>query len=193
MADTRAIRPLTRSEAGYAPQAPVNMPGGNYYANYPYGWNPLVPPPNVLPTRGVAPSPDAYQYPGGVMGAPWNDVQALIRKQKKVKGITFNSVLNQTVEVPIDLSGTGKILLGLKCMFFNLGIIPPQNKVSLIVNSELIIDKLSVWFLCNSLGSYAPGSEFFAFPRPLSGADSITLSVLETGASIPYQFNFYYL
>jgi hypothetical protein len=175
----------------------VTLPTGfipyNPYANVPPGWNPSLPPPTIQPTKGLPIQPEAYQYPGAVYGANWIDVQELIRKQKKSLGILQSVANNTTASIQIKLSGTAKILLGLK-ISNNPGTKSPNSKLTLLVNNERIINDASVFFFLSDFSQNSMTSEFVSVPRPISGNDDISLQISEvSGLTQLYEITFYYL
>lgn len=177
-------------------KAPVNPPQqvNNWYNPAPAAWNPALPPPNITPITGVTKAPQNQQFPGALMGAPWQDVVELIRKQKKAKGLFLTSVINTITTVPVALSGTAKIFLGLK-IGSNLNLASADATVTLKINDEVVFSDVSTFFLSNDFALNSCNTEYFSYPRPLSGNDSIQLTLNEPAAGVAtlYEFCFFYL
>lgn len=175
-------------------QQPVMNPYYNPYQQIPYAWNPAVPPPVIMPVQGMPPMPREYQYPGAIYGAQWEDVQDLIRKQKKSKGIIINSIISTTVETQVNLSGTAKIFLGIRIGNSSFGL--SRNAVwQLVINNEIIFKDVSTFFMMNDFTVNSAVTEYFSYPRPLTGTDDIQIFVSEpaAGANSAYEVSFYYL
>ena len=174
-------------------QQAVNLPF-NPFANVPQGWNPSLPPPTINPTRGIPVQPEAYQYPGAIFGSQWEDVQQLIRKQNKTFGFTAIVAATSITNFAVKLSGTAKILLGMKMTVGTPAFVDPSSTFDLIVNNERIINAVPVLYFNNDFSVNSAVQEYVSFPRPLSGNDDITLVVNEIGA-LPqnYEMIFYYL
>lgn len=174
-------------------QTLVQNPGG-WFQPAPQAWNPNLPPPTITPVTGITRAPENQQYPGAIMGARWMDAVELIRKQKKAKGLFITSVIGQTVTAPVTLSGTAKIFLGLK-IGTNLNLASPDALVQMKINDEIIFQDVSTFFLSNDFALNSTNCEYFSYPRPLSGNDSIFVSVTEPalGAATLYEFCLYYL
>jgi len=175
-------------------QQPVIYNPGSWYQPAPPAWNPALPPPSITPIQGVTRAPQNQQFPGSLLGAPWQDVVELIRKQKKAKGLFLQSVINTITTVPVALSGTAKIFLGLK-IGTSLGLASADCTVTLKINDEIIFQDVSTFFLSNDFALNSCNTEYFSYPRPLSGNDSIQLTVNEPAAGVGtlYEFAFYYL
>ena len=129
---------------------------------------------------------NAPQFPGLQTGKfkTVAQVQDLIKQQRRLKGYTFN-VPNGQSQQNLQLSGTARILLGIQLIPIAPGtdtfIQGFQNisEVSFKVNNEIIIESLSPQFLTN----YSNDEEYCEIPRPLSGADQITISFTNSGAT----------
>jgi hypothetical protein len=169
--------------------APVLAPS-SYWNGLPASWNPGLPPPTIIPTKGVMQSPDIYNFPGGIYGATWEDVQMLIRKQIKTQGLNAQTVASTRNTFPIRLSGTAKILMGILFGGFT-GLL---TKVSLFVNNEQIITDVAPFSLCNIISANIASIDYFSIPRPLSGSDDIILVIDEVaGVNTTYPVTFFYL
>lgn len=155
--------------------------------------NPLVPPPTYAPPGTIPPLPPGYQFPGAIFGATWPDIQALIQKQRKASGFLLTALPLVRNSFPINLSGTAKILLGMKCGA-KAGLIDIRNVFSLMVNNELIFDNISFAFFSSEFQTNGFGSDYVSFPRPLSGSDNIVITIDSVaGGNITYDTIFYYL
>lgn len=146
----------------------------------------------------------APQFPGQqVKNISIDDVRALIKKQRRLKGYQF-SVTSGNPEYPIQLSGTARILLGIAMLpTANLDPAAPTdgnpfpyitgfreiNQVSLKVNNEIIIENIHPNFISNMMN----GDEYYYIPRPLSGTDEITLTFANPGKTEVCNVVFYYI
>lgn len=186
--------PIIKNIPYKAPAQPQQQQYNNWFNPAPAAWNPALPPPNITPITGVTRAPQNQQFPGSLLGAPWKDVVELIRKQKKAKGVFITSVINTITTVPVQLSGTAKIFLGLK-IGSNLNLASPDATVKLVINDEVIFQDVSTFFLSNDFALNSCNTEYFSYPRPLAGNDSIQLTVSEPAAGVGtlYEFCFFYL
>lgn len=114
----------------------------------------------------------ANQFPGQQYGGTIQQVQNLIVHQKKIKGfplvlaIGFNSF-------QLTLSGDARLMLG-----FAFNSAAALDEFTLKVNNEIIIENSSVNGF--TLQNKTIGSEYYIFPRPLSGQDEIILEYTST-------------
>ena len=139
---------------------------------------------------------NAPQFPGLQTGKlkSVEQVRDLIKKQRRIKGYTFN-VPNGQSQQNLQLSGTARVLLGIQLISIRPGqdtyIQGFQNitEVSFKVNNEIIIESLSPQFLTN----YANDEEYCDIPRPLSGTDQITISFTNSGATETCAIAVYYI
>jgi hypothetical protein len=139
---------------------------------------------------------NAPQFPGLQTGKMKSveQVRDLIKKQRRLKGYTFN-VPNGQSQQNLQLSGTARVLLGIQLIPIAPGtdtfIQGFQNisEVSFKVNNEIIIESLSPQFLTN----YANDEEYCDIPRPLSGTDQITISFTNSGATEKCAIAVYYI
>jgi len=139
---------------------------------------------------------NAPQFPGLQTGKlkSVEQVRDLIKKQRRLKGYTFN-VPNGQSQQNLQLSGTARVLLGIQLIPIAPGtdtyIQGFQNisEVSFKVNNEIIIESLSPQFLTN----YANDEEYCDIPRPLSGTDQITISFTNSGATEVCAIAVYYI
>ncbi len=130
------------------------------------------------------------QFPGQQMGASIEQVRSLIKRQKRLKGYSFN-VPQGTSSFNLDLSGTARILLGIAIFgkiasreidFGSKCCIPFTQIESLQfqVNNEIVIDQLDPNFLSFGFNN----NEYYYIPRPLSGTDELTLKFTNTGTEV---------
>jgi hypothetical protein len=139
---------------------------------------------------------NAPQFPGLQTGKlkSVDAVRELIKKQRRVKGYTFQVVNGQTQQ-NLQLSGTARILLGIQLIPINAGTdtyiqgFQQINLVSFKVNNEIIIESLHPNFLTN----YSNDEEFCPIPRPLSGTDEITISFTNSGLTETCAIAVYYI
>jgi hypothetical protein len=139
---------------------------------------------------------NAPQFPGLQTGKlkSVDAVRELIKKQRRVKGYTFQ-VANGQTQQNLQLSGTARILLGIQLIPINAGTdtyIQGFQEISLVsfkVNNEIIIESLHPNFLTN----YSNDEEFCPIPRPLSGTDEITISFTNSGVTETCAIAVYYI
>jgi hypothetical protein len=139
---------------------------------------------------------NAPQFPGLQTGKlkSVEQVRDLIKKQRRLKGYTFN-VPNGQSQQNLQLSGTARVLLGIQLIPIAPGtdtfIQGFQNisEVSFKVNNEIIIESLSPQFLTN----YSNDEEYCDIPRPLSGTDQITISFTNSGVTEKCAIAVYYI
>jgi hypothetical protein len=139
---------------------------------------------------------NAPQFPGLQTGKlkSVEQVRDLIKKQRRLKGYTFN-VPNGQSQQNLQLSGSARVLLGIQLIPIAHGtdtfIQGFQNisEVSFKVNNEIIIESLSPQFLTN----YSNDEEYCDIPRPLSGTDQITISFTNSGATEKCAIAVYYI
>jgi hypothetical protein len=132
------------------------------------------------------------QFPGQQMGASIEQVRSLIKRQKRLKGYSFN-VPQGTSSFNLDLSGTARILLGI-AIFGKVTaseepfrLMPscciPFTQIESLqfqVNNEIVIDQLDPNFLSFGFNN----NEYYYIPRPLSGTDELTLKFTNTGTEV---------
>jgi hypothetical protein len=118
------------------------------------------------------------QFPGGQFGANIEQVRSLIKRQKRLKGYSFN-VPQGASSFNLDLSGTARILLGIAVFgkVTDREVDPgtcciPFTQIETIqfqVNNEIVIDQLDPNFLSFGFNN----NEYYYIPRPLSGTDEL--------------------
>jgi hypothetical protein len=126
------------------------------------------------------------QFPGGQFGANIEQVRSLIKRQKRLKGYSFN-VPQGASSFNLDLSGTARILLGIAVFgkVTDREVDPgtcciPFTQIETMqfqVNNEIVIDQLDPNFLSFGFNN----NEYYYIPRPLSGTDELTLKFNNTG------------
>lgn len=126
------------------------------------------------------------QFPGGQFGANIEQIRSLIKRQKRLKGYSFN-VPQGASSFNLDLSGTARILLGIAVFgkvtdreeAFGTCCIPftQIETMQFQVNNEIVIDQLDPNFLSFGFNN----NEYYYIPRPLSGTDELTLKFNNTG------------
>ena len=142
---------------------------------------------------------NAPQFMGQQLGKmSIEQVRSLIKRQKRIKGYTFN-VPNGGGSFNLDLSGTARILLGIAmygtiqesatassscCIPFT-----QINTVQFKVNNEIVVDTLNPNFLSFGFNT----NEYYYLPRPLSGTDELTLSFLNAGVTETVNVVIYYI
>jgi len=134
---------------------------------------------------------NAPQFPGLQTGKlNMEQVRDLTKKQRRLKGYTFN-VANGQSQYDLQLSGTARILLGIQLIPIAPGTDTYiQGFQSIIkVNNEIIIESMHPNFLTN----YSNDEEFCPIPRALSGTDQITISFTNSGATEVCAIAVYYI
>ena len=126
------------------------------------------------------------QFPGQQFGANIEQVRSLIKRQKRLKGYSFN-VPQVASSFNLYLSGTARILLGIAVFgkVTDREVDPgtcciPFTQIETIqfqVNNEIVIDQLDPNFLSFGFNN----NEYYYIPRPLSGTDELTLKFNNTG------------
>lgn len=112
-------------------------------------------------------------------------VRNLIKRQKRAKGFDFPMFSNETITYNVNLSGTARIFLGFALEKYS-GV--DALAFSLQINNELMIDSvLPVFF-----GSTYMDDEYYFFPRPLSGTDSINV-IMQSVNNAVYKMIIYYI
>tara|TARA_R110002020_G_scaffold335304_1_gene550463 strand:- start:809 stop:1282 length:474 start_codon:yes stop_codon:yes gene_type:complete len=133
---------------------------------------------------------NAPQFPGQIKGVPSIDqVRKLIRRQKRVKGFSFEAPVGNS-SFNIQLSGTARLWLGL--IMYGIPKTdepqPAQNccttfinitSMQLMINNEIVIDQLDP----NIISFGAQDESYYFIPRPLSGTDEITVNFTNTGTA----------
>jgi hypothetical protein len=138
---------------------------------------------------------NAPQFPGLQTGKlNMEQVRDLTKKQRRLKGYTFN-VANGQSQYDLQLSGTARILLGIQLIPIAPGTdtyiqgFQSISQVSFKVNNEIIIESMHPNFLTN----YSNDEEFCPIPRALSGTDQITISFTNSGATEVCAIAVYYI
>lgn len=118
-------------------------------------------------------------------------LQDFNNRQIYTKGFSFNSQAGTTNTESINLGGKARMLHGI-CFYGDFNFAGDRDKLSLVINSEQLIDKV-IWWNYNpqgQAGNIFKTNQFFALPRPLSGADSCQV-ILETINAHPYDVVFF--
>jgi len=110
-------------------------------------------------------------------------VRKIIRSSKKCKGFDFNIPAGQA-ENQLNLSGSARILLGFAIYRDPSAAAADWPDVSITINEEIMIDQTNAVFFTPDFMD----DEYYYFPRPLSGQDTI---ILRTDA--PAIFNPFYM
>lgn len=134
--------------------------------------------------------------PGSAVGIDsMEDVWQFNRKQVRRKGFNFSIGLGAN-DIPITLSGTAKMLLGIAVYDETAN---PGNIYQLTVNNDTRVETTSSLHLSRIFGIVATtfarcltDQEYYPIYCPLNGNDSIALSI--SGATAGRQFvEFYYI
>lgn len=137
---------------------------------------------------------NAPQFPGTQTGKTMDQIRDLTKRQRRLKGYTFN-VANGQSQYDLQLSGTARILLGIQLIPINPGTdtyiqgFQSISQVSFKVNNEIIIESMHPNFLTN----YSNDEEFCPIPRALSGTDQITISFTNSGVTEVCAIAVYYI
>ena len=122
--------------------------------------------------------PGSQGYAGTV-----EQIRGMIRRQKKVQGVSIAIAAGVNI-TPVILSGMGRIFLGFKLSGGAIG-----DLFGLLINNERVITNGTTTNFINLANSEG---EYYSFPRPLSGSDSIIFEYVATGG-FDLAVNFYYI
>lgn len=129
------------------------------------------------------------QFMGTQKGATIDEVRALIKQQKRIKGFEF-VVPTGASTFNLQLSGSARIFLG----FALLNIRPtdptatPDN-FTFTINEEVIIDKVKPFFFT----AYLQDDEYYFIPRPLNGTDQLKVDFQNGSAPQTWWMIAYYI
>lgn len=102
------------------------------------------------------------------------EIQDFINKQLWVAGGNFNTDTAQTVTTEVKWGGQSRFLAGFNFFCNN----PQAHTLSIVLNNEIVIDKVPLIFL-QPLGNIR-FIQYFEFIRPLSGSDTLVFSTTST-------------
>jgi len=102
-----------------------------------------------------------------------SQIRDFVNDQKKVVGLVVSTAAGTQVEVNLDIPQQGKLLLGF--CFVN---VVPNGPVNVLLNNEKFVDSVNGRFFVQGVNN----SEFYYYPRPLTGIDKLTLQVTDTAA-----------
>jgi len=147
---------------------------------------------NIGTKKGVVRTP---QFPGVLKSFPGNEtgkmieaVRSFIKKQKRARGFQFG-ISTGVNKNTIELSGTARIFLGFSIFFSpdeDFGTLP--DKVTFTINNEIVIQDVNPNFFTPDFMD----DEYYSFPRPLSGTDTIELET-EGNADVDLFLIVYYI
>jgi len=123
--------------------------------------------------NGVVKTP---QFMGVRPGMTIEQVRSVIRRQKRAKGFRFGIAAGSN-EFDIQLSGTARVFLGFSLLFDEADPLIVPDDINITINNEIVIDQVPPGFFNPAFMD----DEYYFFPRPLSGQDTITLNVNGTG------------
>jgi hypothetical protein len=132
--------------------------------------------------------------PGQRMGLSVEGVRQFIKRQKRMKGFEFDVNVGANIDLPVQLAGTARVLLGILVQVQpkdppNSALINYTGTMELKVNNEIIIDNVYLQLLSPDVTD----EEYIFIPRPLSGSDDITLNINGIDEAKTVQVIFYYL
>ena len=110
-------------------------------------------------------------FPGTQLGATIKQVRNWIKKQKRSRGFAFDVPVG-TTPFNIDISGTARIFLGFAFIQADEDF-ADQATMTFLINNEVVIEDVFMSFFSNEFTD----EEYYSFPRPLSGTDSVTLRI----------------
>lgn len=115
------------------------------------------------------------QFPGVKPGMTIEQVRAVIRRQKRARGFRFGVVAGGGAANVFDipLSGTARVFLGFSLLFDETVPASVPLDITITINNEIVIDQVPPGFFNPAFMD----DEYYFFPRPLSGQDTITLTV----------------
>jgi len=125
------------------------------------------------------------QFPAAQRNFSVEQIRSLIKKQKRAKGYMFPCQANLVQDFNLDISGSARIFLGFS-LLFDTRLTPPE--FSLKINNEILIQQVNPQFFTNLFQT----DEFYFFPRPLSGSDSV-VSTIRSLAAVDVNMIVYYI
>ena len=87
------------------------------------------------------------------------------------------------------LSGEARLLLGWAIIQVNKEAANQALDVTIIINNEVIVNKVDPTFYGNAFTD----DEYYFYPRPLSGQDTISYSATGQGATNNHHVTFFYI
>lgn len=105
-------------------------------------------------------------------------IQAFNNASIYTKGFSFTSQAGTDNKENINLGGKARFLHGI-CVYFDMNYGAEQDKLSLLINSEQLIDNV-IWWNYNpqgQSGNIFKERQFFPLQRKLSGSDSTELTL----------------
>lgn len=136
-------------------------------------------------TKGINEVP---QFVGMDLKQKIDFIRAFIKDQVKSRGFRHDVANGTNQPFKIELSGVAKMMLGFSVFYETPALASIPTSISLVVNDESIISDVSPYFF----GENFTDSEYFWFPRPLSGSDVISWEVLGQATNVEHLV-FYYL
>jgi len=152
--------------------------------------------PNVgTPQSKGRPMVNTPQFPGLQLNpnGTIEEIRDYIKKQKRIKGFTFNLTAGNNPDLNVEISGTARLLLGI--VFFEFaGIgVPGQDElpreVTMKVNNEIIIENVHIKLLSTD----HIDEEYYFIPRPLSGSDDVKMSFNNVATDMDVFMALYYI
>ncbi len=128
------------------------------------------------------------QFPGQQKGFSIEAIRQLIKKQKRSRGFRFN-LINSLATENLNISGSARIFLGFAFSFEpdTSANFPPF--VNLTINNEVIIQDVNP----NFYTARYMDDEYYFYPRPLSGQDTVTLVMQPAANPIILDVIIYYI
>jgi len=127
------------------------------------------------------------QFPGVNPGMSIEQVRSVIRKQVRAKGFLFG-LSNGSNNEDIQLSGTARVFLGFSLDQVDVAAANAATQFTITINNEIVIDSVHPVFFSSAFMD----DEYYFFPRPLSGQDTITIDI-ESPADENMQMIVYYI
>jgi len=131
---------------------------------------------------------DSPQFVGLDLKEKIEFIRAFVKDQVKTKGFSNIIAAGQNNKFDFQLSGVAKMLMGFAVVYEDEAFASLPEFISLNINTETIIDEVSPAFFLSGFTD----SEYYWFPRPLSGNDQITWTAQGTAQNIQ-KVIFYYL
>ncbi len=128
-------------------------------------------------------------FPGAQLGFDIGAMRDFVKVQKRSKGFIMTTVVG-TKKFDLDISGDGVFFLGLNVTSATPTTLWKHN-FKLMFNEEQLFADNNGKFICPELNPNKD-MEFFPYPRPMSGNDSITLTIESTEA-VDLFVNTYYI
>lgn len=129
-------------------------------------------------------------YPGKRMGLTPEEVQEYIQRQKKSQGYEVSIATGDNNSLRnVELPGDARVMLGFALDFLDTAGNPVTGKLKMELNNEVMIDDTNITFFDSNFTD----SEYYFYPRPMSGQTKLKISVMGVANAYTLIANFVYL